>query len=395
MMTEVLSRDMPVRDDAPDLRAERPMANPTPEPMVVTPDVTQPGGAPDTAATSQQPIPAAPAKRRNWLRLLLMISVPLLLFAIGGYWWMTGGDSVSTDNAYVQQDKVSVSSEIGGRIVEVAVVENQQVKAGDLLFRLDPEPYRIAVAQANAEIAGAEAHVTALRTTAATTGGDIVAAREAVAFAAANLDREQQLMARGFNTRARVDAARNALAQARGQLASANAAAARANSELATGATVPGIDPGILAGRTRREQALYNLSRTEVRAPVDGVVSQADRLQVGQTMVAGLPAVSVVATGHTWIEANFKETDLDRMRVGQRATLTFDAYPGLEVEGRVASIGAGTGSEFSVLPAQNATGNWVKVTQRVPVRIAITGRPSRPMIAGLSTEVIVHFDPKR
>jgi membrane fusion protein, multidrug efflux system len=136
-------------------------------------------------------------------------------------------------------------------------------------------------------------------------------------------------------------------------------------------------------------KALLDLSRTEVRSPLSGIISQADRLQVGQMMVSGLPAVSVVGIDQTWIEANFKETDLTNMRVGQRATIKFDAYPDLKLTGRVASIGAGTGSEFS---AQNANGNWVKVTQRVPVRVAIEGKSSRAMIAGLSAYVRIDTD---
>lgn len=360
-----------------------------------------PSGNPTTATPAQveasSPAPApAPAedqpKANSLVRYGLMFGVPLLLALIGGYIWLTSGRSVSTDNAYVSQDKISVSSEIGGVIVEVAVHENQQVKAGDLLFRIDPEPYRIAIDQANAEIANAQAKVTTMEMTADTMGADIETARRAVAYAQANLERERALMARGFNTRARMDAAENALNEARGRLSDAQAAAVRARAQLATGSIAPGVNPGILSAQARREQAMLQLRRTEVRSPAAGIVSQADRLQVGQMMVAGLPAVSIVANQRSWVEANFKETDLNHMRVGQRATLEFDAYPDLELTGHVASIGAGTGSEFSVLPAQNATGNWVKVTQRVPVRIVIDEPSPRPLIAGLSTHVTVHFD---
>lgn len=345
-------------------------------------------------ATPEPTAPASPAAPPRW-RLPLMLSLPVLLLALGAWWWLSSGTSVSTDNAYVQQDKVSISSEIGGRIVAVGVRENQRVAAGDLLFRIDPEPFRIAIHQAEAQIAQAEANVTIMSTAADTTQVDIATAERAVSFARAAADRERALMARGFNTRARVDEAENALSEAQGRLSDARAAAVRARAQLATGRIAPGVNPGILAGQARREEARYNLARTEVRAPIGGMISQADRLQVGQTMVAGLPALTIVASQNTWIEANFKETDLDHMRVGQRATIHLDAYPDLALTGRVVSIGAGTGSEFSVLPAQNATGNWVKVTQRVPVRIAIDGTPSRPLLAGLSAEVTVHFDDER
>jgi membrane fusion protein (multidrug efflux system) len=142
-----------------------------------------------------------------------------------------------------------------------------------------------------------------------------------------------------------------------------------------------------MAGQVQRDKALLDLSKTEIRAPASGTVSQADRLHMGQMMVQGLPALTIVTDGRGWVEANFKETDLAKMKVGQPAEIRFDAYPGLKLKGRVASIGAGTGSEFSVLPAQNASGNWVKVTQRVPVRIEILEKPKRQMIAGLSAHV--------
>jgi membrane fusion protein (multidrug efflux system) len=234
--------------------------------------------------------------------------------------------------------------------------------------------------------------VSSLQTEYQTTGVDIESAREDVAFYEKEYQRQSALMQAGFTTRARLQAAEHALSDARSRVASAQANATKARAALATGSAAPGINPAIKAGQAQREQALLNLARTEVRAPVSGVVSQADRLQLGQMMVQGLPGVTIVASNRSWIEANFKETDLAHMRVGQPAEITFDAYPELKLRGKVSSIGAGTGSEFSVLPAQNANGNWVKVTQRVPVRIAITDKPKRAMIAGLSAHVRVDTD---
>lgn len=328
-------------------------------------------------------------RKRGWLRPLLMFGVPLLLIALAATWWATSDGSVSTDNAYVQQDKVGVASDVAGRIVEVAVKENQQVKAGDVLFRIDPEPYRIALEQANAAIASAQVQVTTLQASYAGTGADIQAARDSIASAQEDFNRQQQLMERGFTTRARFDQARHSVEQARASYQRAVADAAEARSKLSTGSAVPGVNPAIAAARAQRDKALLDLSRSTRRAPVDGVVSQADRLQVGQMMMSGLPAVTIVRSSGSWVEANFKETDLNKMRVGQPAEVTFDAYPGLKLKGHVASIGAGTGSEFSVLPAQNANGNWVKVTQRVPVRIAIDETSPRQLIAGLSADVKV------
>ncbi len=331
-------------------------------------------------------------KSRRFGRLALMASVPLLLVAGAAAYYIANDHYVSTDNAYVQQDKVSISAEVGGRIIDVAVHENDVVNEGDLLFRIDPEPYRIAIEQANAAIAAAQVRVSALETEFQTTGVDIDSAREDVAFYEKEYQRQSSLMQAGFTTRARLQAAEHALSDARSRVAAALADATKARAALATGSAAPGINPAIKAGQAQRDQALLNLSRTEIRAPVSGIVSQADRLQPGQMMVQGLPGVTIVASNKSWIEANFKETDLAHMRVGQPAEITFDAYPDLKVRGKVSSIGAGTGSEFSVLPAQNANGNWVKVTQRVPVRISITDKPKRAMIAGLSAHVRIDTD---
>ena len=351
----------------------------------------------DVAPGVIEPIEIEPAvesrKRRRWLRPLLMFGVPLLLVAAVGSWWMLSGGSVSTDNAYVQQDKVSVASDVAGRIVEVAVKENQPVKAGDLLFRIDPEPYRIALEQANAAIANAQVQVGTLQASVVATGADIQAARDQIASAQEDYDRQKALMDRGFTTRARYEQAQHSVEQARASYQRAVADAAEARSKLADGSAVPGINPAIAAARAQRDKAALDLSRTARYAPVPGIVSQADRLQIGQMMMSGLPAVTIVRSGDrsdgSWVEANFKETDLNKMRVGQPAEVSFDAYPGLKLKGHVASIGAGTGSEFSVLPAQNANGNWVKVTQRVPVRIAIDEKSPRQLIAGLSADVTV------
>ena len=331
--------------------------------------------------------PKRPTRAARLRKFALMAVVPLLLVTGGVWYYAANYHYVSTDNAYVQQDKVSISAELSGRIVEVGVKEDQPVKAGQLLFRIDPEPFRIAMAQADATIAAAQVKVIGAETEYRTTGIDIASAREGVAFFAEEYRRQSELMRSGFTTRARFDAAEHALSDARAKLANAEGDAIKARAALATGSAAPGVNPAVLSGQVQKRQAAYNLTKAEVRAPIGGIVSQADRLQVGQMMTQGLPAVSIVVSDRSWVEANFKETDLKNMRVGQPAELTLDAYPDLKLKGHIASIGAGTGSEFSVLPAQNANGNWVKVTQRIPVRIAIDGKPSRPLIAGLSTHV--------
>jgi len=332
---------------------------------------------------------------RRWGRLALMVAVPLALIVGGTIYWLSLAGKVSTDNAYVQQDKVSISSEVGGKIVEVAVKEGQSIHRGDLLFRVDPEPFRLQVQEADAQIALAQANVTALENSSDLSGADIAAAREDIGFAQATLNRQQALWKRGFTTKADLEAAQHSVAEAREQLRAAQARQEEARARLATGSQVPGENPQVAAGKAHRAVAELSLSRTEVRAPITGRVAQADRLQRGQQIVQGVPVLTLVATDSTYVEANFKETDLDEMKVGQPAEVRFDAYPDLVVKGHVASIGAGTGSEFSVLPAQNATGNWVKVTQRIPVRIAIDGTPPRQMIAGISSDVTVYTDGRK
>lgn len=339
--------------------------------------------APPDSAAHVDPV----VTKRRWLRPVLLISVPLLVLAFGAYFWITGGRSVSTDNAYVQQDKVSISSDVAGRIVEVAVRENQTVKAGDLLFRIDPDPYRIAVDQADAAISNATVDVETLHANLRGTGSDILAAQDRIKAAQEDYDRQIALMKQGFTTRARLQQSEHALEQARASLGNARASADQARTKLSTGTT--SVAPAIATARAQREKAALDLVRTAVYAPVGGRISQSERLLVGQMMITGLPAVSVVVSDRSWVEANFKETDLNHMRVGQPAEITFDAYKGLKLKGHVQSIGAGTGSVNSVLPAQNATGNWVKVTQRVPVRIAIDDTSPRPLIAGLSADVTV------
>ena len=330
---------------------------------------------------------AEPVRRSRRWRLVLMLSVPLLLALVGGWYWLASGRYVSTDNAYVQQEMVPVAAEVGGVVAEVAVRENQFVRRGYLLFRIDPRPYRIGLAEAEARIAAAEVEVRQLATRSQGTEADIEGAQANLDFTQRELGRYEALLARGFTTRARYDQALHDVHEARERLANARAAAATARSALRGGGTAN--EPAVRAARVAREQALLDLARTEVRAPSDGFVSQTDRLQAGAAIVAGVPVVTLVRRDTTYVEANYKETDLAGMFVGQPAEIELDAYPGLRVRGHVASIGAGTGSQFSVLPAQNATGNWVKVTQRVPVRIAIDGDPGRPMIAGLSAVVTV------
>jgi len=320
-------------------------------------------------------------------RTFLLLIVPGLLLLIGAYMWLTSGGSESTDNAQVKTDIVSVTAQVTGPAIEVDVKNGDHVKRGDVLFRIDPAPFKVALEQAEAQLAAARLQTNELRTQAAGTGADITGAQANLEIKRNALGRQSALLKKGFTTRADYEDALNEVRTAETELADARARAANASAAIA-----PGQQPSIAQAQAAVDKAKLDLERTIVRAPMDGEIANADRLQIGTQIISGVGAVSVVHSDSAWIEANFKEKQLMDMRPGQPVTVKIDAYPGESFKAHVQSIGAGTGSEFSILPAQNANGNWVKVTQRVPVRIAFDGHPSKPMIAGLSAVVTVDTD---
>jgi membrane fusion protein (multidrug efflux system) len=338
-------------------------------------------------------------KRRPWL---LMLSVPLLIVVIAAYFWLTSGRTVTTDNAEIGAPVVTISAEVSGKIVEVDVHENQHVKPGDVLFKLDPAPYQIALLEAQAALGNAKMSVSELKGTAASKDADasnkaaaIQSTAAQVALARETFRRQSDLMAKGFTTRAQLDAARSGLvsAQAAHVAAVADTESARASATAARaklGVDVNGVPPTVASAQAMVEKAQLDLSRTIIRAPIAGTVTQSDKLQIGNNVLQALPEVSVVGNGNYWVDANFKETQLAQLRIGQTADVEIDAIPGKTFCARVSGIGAGTGSQFSLLPAQNATGNWVKVTQRVPVRLVLCDAPRQPLAAGWSATVTVH-----
>ena len=341
----------------------------------------------EAEAKAQRKAERAAAKRRR--NIAAMLVVPLLILGFGLYYWLTSGASVSTDDAQVKQDIVSVSPLVNGPIAAAYVKNGAMVKRGQLLFHIDDSPYQVALEQAEAQMAAARLQTSQLRTQAAGTGADITGAAANLSIKRNALARQQALLAKGFTTRADYDDAVNEVRAAETQLADARARAANASAAIA-----PGEQPAIAQAQAAIDKAKLDLKRTAIHAPMDGVIENADNLQVGQMAVIGVGMLSLVRSRAAWVEANFKERDVGRMIPGQRATIQVDAYPGRKYAARVSSIGAGTGAEFSILPAQNANGNWVKVVQRVPVRIRFVEQPDRPMIAGLSSVVTVYFDDK-
>lgn len=329
-----------------------------------------------TAAEPQQVLQAVaeapPARKRRRGRMLLMMAVPLALIAGGGYVWVTGGRYQETDNANLRQAKVSIASETAGRIVAVNVSDNARVKAGEVLFSVDPEPYRIALAQADAALAAARLNVEQLRAAYSQALAQERVAASQVDYVKTQFERSTELADRGISAKSSLDEARRDLARAEDEHAAATQGVASALAALGGNAEIATDEhPAVLAALASRDKAAYELARTTVRAPADGVVSQASSFKIGQFVGAGTPVFSLVETGDSWVEANFKETQLTHMKPGQEAEITLDTYPGRPLKAVVEAIGAGTGAEFSLLPAQNATGNWVKVTQRIPVRLKI------------------------
>jgi membrane fusion protein (multidrug efflux system) len=334
---------------------------------------------------------AAAPKRRRGGRFLLMAALPLALVAGGGYVWVTGGRYQETENANLRQAKVAIASEAAGRIVEVKVADNAAVKAGDVLFTVDPEPYRIALSQADASLAAARLSVEQLRAAYSQASAQERAAANEANFAREEFDRQSALVEKGIASKSALDEARRDLTKTGEEQAAAVQGVASARAALGGDPTIETAKhPAVLQAMAARDKAAFDLAQTVVRAPADGVISQASSFKAGQFVAAGTPLFSLVETGDTWVEANFKETQLTHMKLGQSAEIVLDTYPGKPLRATVESIGAGTGAEFSLLPAQNATGNWVKVTQRIPVRLKVDSADTDVALrTGMSASVSV------
>ncbi|MFZ5708789.1 MAG: HlyD family efflux transporter periplasmic adaptor subunit [Pseudomonadota bacterium] len=339
---------------------------PTPAP-VAQPPVT------DTARPVAAEEASAPAPRATARRRLLLLALPAAIVIGGGYMWLSGGRYETTDNAALHQARVAIASDLSGRVVTSTVADNAVVRAGDVLFQVDPEKYRLALAQAEAALSQARLQVEQLKAAyAVAVAQERVAAAEAE-FRATEFRRAQSLTGRGVATDSSLSAARSAARKADEALASAHESVLAARAALGGDPTIEADKhPAVLAAMAARDKAAYDLSLTTVKAPADGVIYQAASFKPGQFVTASAPLFVLVETGDLWVDANFKETQLTGIAPGQPAKIEFDQRPGVTADARVEAIGAGTGAEFSVLPAQNATGNWVKVTQRVPVRLRLT-----------------------
>jgi membrane fusion protein (multidrug efflux system) len=341
--------------------------------------------------TQNPPIAAAVARQPRLARRVLargfMWSLPGLVLVVTLFVWLSSGRFVSTDNAYVKGDRAQIATELSGIIVEVPVQENQRVSRGQLLFRIDDQAYRLALARIEAEIETTRAEIRGLRAQWRTKREEIKAALSQRNFAQAEFDRQSELNDKKFASNQKLEEARLALEIARQRISAAQEDLTRIEAALAGDPKIRTDDhPRVKQMMAAREEALLNLRRTIIDSPLDGIVSK--RPVPGSYATAGVPVMVVVADTDLWIEANFKETELTRVRPGQKAVIHVDTYPDAQCTGAVASIAQATGAEFAVLPPQNASGNWVKVVQRIPVRVAVTCREDDPPLrVGMSTTV--------
>ncbi|WP_102222962.1 HlyD family secretion protein [Acidimangrovimonas sediminis] len=314
------------------------------------------------------PEPTPPAPRKKGRRRALMLSVPVVLVLAGGYVWLTGGQYEGTDNANLEQARFAVAATESGRVVKVGIAENEHVKKGELLFQIDPQPYRIAVEQAKAALAGAKLQVEMQRAGLAQARAQLKNATDSVTYYQTEYDRQKALAAKGVAATSSLDSAVHNLHSAQQTQAAAQQGVNQALAQLGGNADIKTVDhPAVMQAQAALDKAQYDLAQTSVYAPADGVIYKASSFKPGAYVSAGTSLFSLVETGDTWVEANFKETQLTYLKKGQKADVSFDAFPGRTFKATVTAVGAGTGAEFSLLPAQNATGNWVKVTQRVPV----------------------------
>ena len=323
---------------------------------------------------------------RRW-RWPLMIGGPVVILAVVAYFVLTGGRFEDTDDAYVQIAKAPLSPSIGGRVVEIDVKENQAVKAGQVLFKLETSDINAELDRAAASLAAANVQISTLKAQEAQAEVALAMALQTQAYAIKEAARQHALADAGVASKQQVSEADHAADIARRQVATARQQLAAAQAQLGTGGG--GAPPAVLQATAALRTARTNLGHTVIVAPKDGIVTRVDQLQLGAYLNPSQVAFWLIS-GNPWVEANFKEDQLAKMRVGQPAEIKIDAYGKESLKGHVASFSPGTGSAFSVLPAQNATGNWVKVVQRLPVRIAFD-RPPPDMAsrAGLSAVVTV------
>lgn len=346
----------------------------------------------DIAASQAHQAPSPinkPLKEK--LRPWLMAGLPALFAAVGYGYYVAGEPYVSTDNAYARVAKASVNARISGQVVEIAVKDNQKVSQGQVLFRLDPKPLQIAIDRAQAQLNVARLRIDGLKASYRQQQAELQSAKESADFDQKEFARKKALVATEFVSRALYERAETDLKIARQRIASIE-------QQIASTVVALNGDPNIEAdshpsvreARAQLDEAQLNLAYATVHAPADGIVAKVDELQVGNYLNSGAPAFALISDHEIWVEANFRETQVTHMRTGQAASISIDTYPGRVFKAHVTSMSPGAGSDFALLPPENATGNWVKVVQRVPVRLELDDAdPALPLFSGTSATVRV------
>jgi membrane fusion protein (multidrug efflux system) len=329
-------------------------------------------------------------QRASSPRPILFALLPIALI-VGGYMYVTGGSVMSTENAYVQTDMVNVSTDVSGIVSEIDVKENQQVAVGDVLFKLDDQQFRLALERADAQLGATRNELVAAQSNYRNMQAQIGQAQADITYYDTTFKRQQQLAANNYASQAAFDDARHNLQVAQQKQASLNQQLEGLVATLNGNPDAP-VDsyPQFKQQLAARNEAARQLDHTVVRAPIAGIATKVPSLQPGQYLAASTSAIAVVATDHVWVQANPKETELTYVRPGQMATVEVDTYPGVQWTGTVESISPASASSFSLLPAENSSGNWVKVVQRIPLRVRIDNEPGKPQLrAGMSVELSV------
>ncbi|MCP5381893.1 MAG: HlyD family secretion protein [Kordiimonadaceae bacterium] len=323
-------------------------------------------------------------------KFLILISVPTVLIAAGAWFYLQSDRYISTENAYIKADTTSISAEVTGRITEVEVRDNEPVKKGQLLLSIDPEPYEIAVESAKARLNATVVEIESLRSDYLKTLSELAVEEENVRFRKGENDRYQSLIGKQVISQEKLNQVEYDYNKALRERDSAKREVEVIRSKLGGD---PDMDitehPSYKQAKAELDRRELDLSRVKIFAPIDGIAANLS-LDMGEYIIAGMPLFTIVEQHGQWIEANFKETDLTHMETGQLAEVEVDAYPGVKWQARVISITPATGAEFSILPAQNSSGNWVKVVQRIMVKFEILDTQNKPrLLSGMSTVITV------
>jgi membrane fusion protein, multidrug efflux system len=354
------------------------------------PDDRRPGPRPSDQPPDVPAVASSVTSKKSLRRPLLFALLPVVL-VVGGYFYVTGGAVMSTDNAYVQADMVGLSTDVSGIVTQVLVHDNQKVAKGDILFKLDPLQFQLALDRAEAQVGNTRNDLVALQASYRNMQAQVGQAQKDVDFNTVNFQRQEQLIANNFTPRATFDTARNTLQGSQQKLASLQQQLAGLAANL-NGDPDAAIEdhPKYKDAVAARDEAARQLAHTIVRAPFAGIVTNVPSLQPGQYLAAAATAFNIVSTDHVWVQASPKETELTYVKPGQEVTVDVDTYPGVRWAGTVDSISPASASSFSLLPAENTSGNWVKVVQRIPMRIRVNNAPGKPPLrVGMSVEVNV------